>query len=351
MPAPEPTPTSDRRSGMLTLPLRLFVGGTFLYAGLYKLLDPTFFDPSSPTSMVAQLQGFARLSPLGPIISAVGVPFAAPIGLLIALAEIGIGLGALTGLAFRLAAFGGLAMSLLFYLTSSWSITPYFLGPDLPYAAAWLSLLLVGDGGVMRVADTAWFRGFLPREVPVGRRARARQPERVDPTRRRIIEVGMLAALTVVVGGAGAFLRRTGSPGGVAVGAGATPSLTPGATQGPLPTTGSTVPPTPATGGATLTTLKSLESAGSFTFFDPITGDPGVLISMPGGTVAAFDTICPHAGCTVEYVEQYGALLCPCHGAAFDATSGQALQGPTETPLAKLPITIDPTTGAISLRG
>jgi thiosulfate dehydrogenase [quinone] large subunit len=358
--------TPERRLGLLLLPLRVFAGGTFLYAGLFKLLDPTFLDPTSPTSILAQLRGFERLSPLAPLISVVGEPLAVPIGLLIALAEIGIGLGALTGLAFRLAALGGLLVSLLFYLTASWSISPYFLGPDLPYAAAWLTLLLVGDGGVLRVADAAWFRRLLPLSVvasqppaPGGtrhQREAARQwQDRADPTRRHLLEVGVLAAMTVVVGGAGAWFRRASPSGGVALGSGSSPSLAPvpteslGATAGPVPT--GTPMPSATAGGTTLTTLKSLESAGSFTFTDPSTGDPGVLISLGNGKIAAFDAVCTHAGCTVEYVEQYGALLCPCHGAAFDATTGEALQGPTDTPLAKLPITIDPASGAISLQG
>jgi thiosulfate dehydrogenase [quinone] large subunit len=357
----------DRRLGLLLLPLRLFAGGTFLYAGLFKLLDPTFLDPTSPTSIVAQLRGFERFSPLGPLISVVGVPFAVPIGLLIALAEIGIGLGALTGLAFRLAALGGLLVSLLFYLTASWAISPYFLGPDLPYAAAWLTLLLVGDGGVLRVADSTWFRRLVPL-APVAllapprggtrhqREAALASLERADPTRRRLLEVGLLAAATVVVGGLGTWFRRAGSAGGVALGDGSTPTPTvsgPGATASPGPTSAptGTLTPTAATGGTTLTNLKSLQSAGSFTFVDPVSGDPGVLISLPNGKVAAFDAVCTHAGCTVQYVEQYGALLCPCHGAAFDATSGQVLQGPTDTPLATFPINVDPTTGAITLRG
>src|SRR5580765_8923791 len=101
MPGPFRSTDPERRLGLLLLPLRLFAGATFLYAGLFKLLDATFLDPSSPSSILAQLRGFERTSPLAPLISAVGEPLAVPIGLRMARAEIGIGLGALTGLAFR----------------------------------------------------------------------------------------------------------------------------------------------------------------------------------------------------------------------------------------------------------
>ena len=88
------------------LPIRFFFGVTFLYAGFDKLLDAGFFDAASPGSIQAQMAGFARSSPLGDMIRIVQ-PEAAIIGLLIAIAEVAIGVGALIGLAYRLAALGG----------------------------------------------------------------------------------------------------------------------------------------------------------------------------------------------------------------------------------------------------
>ena len=74
------------------LPIRFFFGITFLYAGVDKLLDPTFLDGVSATSLAAQLADFARVSPLAPLVK-VGESFATPLGLLIAFLEIAIGLG------------------------------------------------------------------------------------------------------------------------------------------------------------------------------------------------------------------------------------------------------------------
>ena len=106
---------SDRRSAASTtgtvralLPVRFFFGATFLYAGFDKLLDPRFFDAASPASIQAQMAFFTRVSPIAPLVR-LGESLAVPIGLLIALAEIAIGLGALTGLAYRAAAWGGTA--------------------------------------------------------------------------------------------------------------------------------------------------------------------------------------------------------------------------------------------------
>jgi len=53
------------------------------------------------------------------------------------------------GLAYRLAAAAGASISFLFWLTASWGTAPYFYGPDLPYAAGWLTLALAGHGGLL----------------------------------------------------------------------------------------------------------------------------------------------------------------------------------------------------------
>ena len=83
---------------------------------------------------------------------ALGEPLAVPLGVLIALAEIAIGLGALTSLLARWCAWGGVALAALLWLTASWAVHPYYLGPDLPYLAGWLTLALVGDGGILSFA-------------------------------------------------------------------------------------------------------------------------------------------------------------------------------------------------------
>jgi len=50
-------------TGWYLLPLRLFLGVTFVYAGLQKLANPDFFRASSPVSIHAQLVGAAHTSP------------------------------------------------------------------------------------------------------------------------------------------------------------------------------------------------------------------------------------------------------------------------------------------------
>jgi nitrite reductase/ring-hydroxylating ferredoxin subunit len=65
----------------------------------------------------------------------------------------------------------------------------------------------------------------------------------------------------------------------------------------------------------------------------------------------AFDAICTHAGCPVDYDPSSQHLLYPCHGAEFDPSNGGAIvQGPTNTPLTSVPIHIDNATGEITLQ-
>src|SRR6202035_1785732 len=106
-----PPPRAFTLSGWALLPLRAFLGFTFLFAGLQKLANPNFFNANSPSSIQAQLIASNRISPLHLLLGHL-LKFAVPIGIVIALAEVAVGLGALLGLWTRLAAAGGIFLSL-----------------------------------------------------------------------------------------------------------------------------------------------------------------------------------------------------------------------------------------------
>jgi thiosulfate dehydrogenase [quinone] large subunit len=109
--------------------------------------------------------------------------------------------------------------------------------------------------------------------------------------------------------------------------------------------------PAPPT-GVLVARVSQLGSGRAVTFDDPKTGDPGEIIKLRDGRFVAYDTVCTHAGCTVEYDPSSGYLLCPCHGAAFDpANKAEAIAGPTNQPLATIPIHIDAASGRITLVG
>jgi thiosulfate dehydrogenase [quinone] large subunit len=347
--APAPVSPADRLLFTALLPLRFFVGATFLYAGIDKIIDPHFLHASGLGSIGEMLVGFTHGSPLAGLVTVFAQPFPVLVGALVALAEIAIGLGALTGLLYRVSAAGGAALSILFFLTASWGVHPYYYGPDLPYAAGWLTLALAGHGGlaVLRVPFPA---ALSP----------SRDPGEASPERRALLQGGLLAAAAVAVAGVagiGGGLFRGGSQ--VAEVPAASPTPGPG-NAGPTPTTATAAGPTPtATSGQSaapaagqIATLSSLQPRSSLAFMDPTSGDPAILVRLADGTVKAFDALCTHQGCTVEYDQPSGLLFCPCHGAVFDPThNADVLQGPAPVALAALPIVVDKTTGAISLRG
>jgi thiosulfate dehydrogenase [quinone] large subunit len=303
-----------------------------------------------------------RVSPIGPLVHLFGQPFPVAIGWLIAVAEIAVGLGALSGLLFRLSAAGGFALSVLFWLTASWAIKPYYYGPDLPYALGWLTLALAGTGG--RYTLETWLdREFDGSDVD----------EPVSPERRLVLKAGFLGLAAVAMAGlagtVGASVlgrQRTGIGGTTApdpgtgtdvpteaIGSSATGASTPTASAPAAPASiapaGTTSAPA---SGPVVARVSQLSSGRAVAFEDPLTGDPGVVLRLRDGTFVAYDTVCTHAGCTVGYDRGSGYLICPCHGAAFDPADGAApVAGPTRQPLTSLPIHVDSASGRITLTG
>ncbi len=350
---PDPA-TLLHRMTLAMLPLRIFLGVTFIYAGVDKLIDPSFLRAAGPGSIGSQLAEFVKVSPIAPLVVVVGQTFPVEIGFLIAIAEIAVGLGALTGLLFRPAAVGGFALSMLFWLTASWATTPYYYGPDLPYAFGWLTLALAGTGGLFTVER--WFRRLIDATLT---------DEPVSTERRAVLEAGVLGlaavALAALAGtvGASTFGRSktatTASSPGTATAAGAgrgspTTTVTPAAPGGTAAAVGTATPA--GSSGTLIGRVSQLASGRAVTFDDPGTGDPGVLLKLADGSFVAFDAVCTHAGCTVEYDRGSAFLLCPCHGAAFDpAHEAEVVAGPARRPLASIPIHVDSASGRITLTG
>ncbi|HEY4378248.1 MAG TPA: TQO small subunit DoxD [Acidimicrobiales bacterium] len=133
------------RHDLALLPLRLFLGGTYAYAGLQKLANPTYLDPRATSGVAAQMRDAAGASPIGGVIR-MSSHHAILLGLVIALGELAVGLGTLLGLWTRVAAVGGMALALSFLLTVSWHTSPYYFGADIVFLVAFTPLALVGGG-------------------------------------------------------------------------------------------------------------------------------------------------------------------------------------------------------------
>ncbi|MFF4317248.1 TQO small subunit DoxD [Streptomyces sp. NPDC001568] len=138
-----PSDLRDRAARYALLPLRLFLGVTFVYAGLDKLTDSAFLSASGAGSIGDMMRGVRDTSAIPALVD---LALKAPVGFAVVLAagELLVGLATLAGLLTRLAAAGGALIALSLWLTVSWAVTPYYYGNDLVYLVAWLPLVLAG---------------------------------------------------------------------------------------------------------------------------------------------------------------------------------------------------------------
>ncbi|MET7292163.1 DoxX family membrane protein [Streptomyces griseoloalbus] len=133
----------DTATRYALVPLRIFLGVTFIYAGLDKLTDSAFMKDAGAGSIGDMMRGVRDSSALPALVD---MALESPVGFgyAIAFGELAVGIGTLLGLLTRLAALGGALISLSLWLTVSWAADPYYYGNDLPYLMGWIPLVLAG---------------------------------------------------------------------------------------------------------------------------------------------------------------------------------------------------------------
>ncbi|MFJ3214298.1 ubiquinol-cytochrome c reductase iron-sulfur subunit [Kitasatospora sp. NPDC086801] len=297
------------------LPLRLFLGLTFVYAALDKLSDAHYLaGAGDPASFVSQTQAAKGGSPISFLL---GTALHAPtlFALAVAFGELAVGLGTLLGLWGRVAALGGALINLSLWLSISWSVSPYYLGNDLGYLMAWTPLLLAGTPYLS-------VDGYLAQRA--GRdRGRGLHEDRVK--RRALVDGGIAA---VAIGGAGLLtgsLTRT---------FGRDEQAAPKQSAAPVSTTPAPAGPAPSVAAA------SVPVGGSAQVKDPATGDAVYIVQPKAGQYCGLSSVCTHSGCAVD-APKNGQLYCPCHGSRFDAATGAVVNGPAVKPLPKYAVTRD----------
>ncbi len=378
-----PGEKARRLSGWILLPLRLFLGVTFVYAGIQKLTDPQYFNHTAPGYIGKQILGFAFGSPIHNFLVYFVVPHATFFGALVAFGELAIGIGTLLGLLLRPAAFFGLLLSLMFFLSASWRVFPYFYGADIVFVFCWITMLIAGPEMCWLPALDTWLVArLLENASPENRPRLARacyfllgvkensnlinvpsQGQGVPSSAgRQVSQKARIAALRQAQQSRRNFLWGLAAGGASMLGivwlwqglshiAGSDEVAPPPSTTGSGST--SSTPAAGSTPGAptTIAQASAVQTNSSVSFTLPSNGDPGVLVHLSNGKFVAFDATCTHAGCPVQYDPGSQLLLCPCHGAQFDPSKGAAVvQGPTNTPLTSVPISVN-SSGAISISG
>lgn len=316
---------------MALLPLRLFLGVTFVYAGIQKLSDPGFLHKGAPTYIGTQLHGFANGTPGGFLLRALAIPHPTLAGVGVAIVEIAVGILVTAGLLTRAAAAVGLALNFILFLTNSWHAYPYFLGSDIVFVFAWLPFVIAGAEGQPSL------------DAELARRAKAARPTRAGAapagslvTRRVLLRQALLGAGAATLGIAGIAYAAKGSYHG-----GGSPTL--GAARRPkrksAPHTrhhrhshARSKPSNVPQGAVKLGPGSALPRGKAATYHDPSNGQPDVVIRDSSGQLTAMSAVCTHAGCEVNY--QSGQLYCPCHGSVFNARTGAVERGPASQPLA-----------------
>jgi thiosulfate dehydrogenase [quinone] large subunit len=360
------------------LPLRIFLGVTFIYAGLQKLANPTFFNANNPSGIHAQLIGATHTSPLHALLGHL-VNFSFPIGLTIAYAELAIGLGALLGLWTRVAAIGGAFLSLCLFLTVSFHSSPYYTGADIVFFFAWLPFILSGSS--TRLSIDAWIAAYVAKKegttkteyvalaftqvqalcgnfhentcaareflacdaavcpVLLGDRAPLVTRVSIDTLDRRTLVVGSVVAASAATAAVifGSTVAATGKLiGNASVVNTNTNSLSLGGKVT------ATTPPGTTYSGTLLGEAKEVAIGKPATFTIPTSGDPGIIFHDKAEDFFGYDTVCPHMGCTVAYSASANLLICPCHGSEFLVSNGDVIRGPSPRGLLKLDIVEEP---------
>lgn len=316
--------------GGTLLLLRGFLGATFVFAGLEKLADPNFFRTSSPSSFAAQVRGAILTSPLhGALRPALHIPML--VALLVAFGELAVGLGTLVGLFGRVAASGGMLLSLSFFLTVSFHDSPYYYGADIVFLFAWTPFLLGGSGRFSLDA-------VLSRLGTSAAEAGADAIDRRTAIRRASL-AGGLGAVALALGGVdnlvGSHFSKSPTSNSSADSSTTTSSAPSSAGRsGTNPSTTSAVP------GSVIGLTSAIKVGDALAFSDQTQGIPAYCVHKSAGEFVAFSAICTHAGCTVGFDRSAAEFVCPCHGSIYNALTGAVIRGPAPLPLPSISIKI-----------
>ena len=332
-------PDGTVATGWFLLPLRLFLGVTFLFAGLQKLANPQFLNERQPDLDPRPADRGPHASPIHALISHL-VPIASTVGVVIAVGEVAIGVGVLVGLLTRVAAVAGMALSFGLFLTVSFHSSPYFTGSDIVFFFAWTPLALAGAAGAPAL-DT-WLATRRPDP--------AAGPDGAVP-RRAVLSAGavtgIVAAAVVVcrrrgrrprTGGRWHLRRRSRGPAAVDAPARTVDhhvhpagTATTGAAARPPPPPPRRAPPSARrpgcrSGARPPSPIRPAATRHWSSSRPPATSWPSTPSApMPGARW-------PTSG-------RPSIIACPCHGSEFDANTGAVIRGPATRGLTPIKVT------------
>jgi thiosulfate dehydrogenase (quinone) large subunit len=105
--------------------------------------------------------------------------------------------------------------------------------------------------------------------------------------------------------------------------------------------TPSTPEQTQSQGGEVVIAQVSALVAGEGFNFTANDGTDAILFKTKDEKVYALSRICTHEGCSVDFDLVQNKLICPCHGATYEALEGNVISGPTQRNLKKINVKVD----------
>ena len=98
---------------------------------------------------------------------------------------------------------------------------------------------------------------------------------------------------------------------------------------------------TQSQGGEVVIAQVSALVAGEGFNFTANDGTDAILFKTKDEKIYALSRICTHEGCSVNFDSAQNKLICPCHGATYEALDGNVISGPTQRNLKKINVKVD----------
>jgi Rieske Fe-S protein len=146
-------------------------------------------------------------------------------------------------------------------------------------------------------------------------------------SRRSLLKIGIVSAVAFVITACTKAVSGASAP---------TSETVDEDTQTP-----STPEQNPSQGDSVVITQVSALVAGEGFNFKANDGTDAILFKTKDEKVYALSRICTHEGCSVDFDLAQNKLICPCHGATYEALDGNVVSGPTQRSLKKINVKID----------
>ena len=146
-------------------------------------------------------------------------------------------------------------------------------------------------------------------------------------SRRNLLKIGVVSAVSFIITACTKAINGSSAP-----------TSRPVVEDSQTPTTNEQ---TQSQGGEVVIAQVSALVAGEGFNFTANDGTDAILFKTKDEKIYALSRICTHEGCSVNFDLAQNKLICPCHGATYEALEGNVISGPTQRNLKKFNVKVD----------